>query len=44
MEFFRTERLILRNVNEKDVSIIHDYRSNEICARYQRGQVKKRMK
>ena len=40
MEFFRTERLIIRNVEEKDVPIIHDYRNNEICARYQRGQVK----
>ena len=40
MEFFRTERLILRNVDEKDVPIIYDYRNNEICARYQRGQVK----
>lgn len=40
MEFFRTERLILRNVREKDIPIIYDYRNNEICARYQRGQVK----
>ncbi len=29
MEFFRTERLILRNVNEKDVPIIYDYRNIE---------------
>ncbi len=42
MEFFRTERLVLRNVKERDVPIIYDYRNNEICARYQRGQVKER--
>ncbi len=40
MEFFRTKRLIIRNVNEKDVPFIYDYRNNEICARYQRGQVR----
>lgn len=40
MEFYRTNRLIIRNVNEKDIPIICDYRNNEICARYQRGQVK----
>lgn len=41
MEFYRTERLVIRNVAEKDVPIIYDYRNNEICARYQRGQVKR---
>ncbi len=41
MEFYRTERLIIRNLLEKDVPFIYDYRNNEICARYQRGQVKK---
>ncbi len=40
MEFYSTDRLIIRNVAEKDVSYIYDYRNNEICARYQRGQVK----
>ena len=40
MEFYPTERLIIRNVDEKDIPIIYDYRNNEICARYQRGQVK----
>lgn len=40
MEFYRTERLVIRNVEEKDIPIIHDYRNNEICSRYQRGQVK----
>ena len=33
-----TNRLILRNVAAKDAEIMHDYRNNEICARYQRGQ------
>ena len=38
--FLETDRLILRNVAQKDVPMIHDYRNNEICARYQRGQTK----
>ena len=40
MTFMETDRLILRNVAAKDVEIIYDYRNNEICARYQRGQTK----
>ena len=40
MIFLKTERLCLRNVAEKDEDIIFDYRNNEICARYQRGQTK----
>ena len=40
MIFIETARLILRNVAAKDAEIIHDYRNNEICARYQRGQTK----
>ena len=40
MTFLTTQRLILRNVAAKDADIMYDYRSNEICARYQRGQVK----
>ena len=40
MIYIETERLILRNVKEKDANIIYDYRNNEICARYQRGQTK----
>ena len=40
MEFMKTDRLILRNVMGKDTEIIYDYRNNEICARYQRGQTK----
>lgn len=39
MTFLETERLILRNVQPEDVVVMHDYRNNEICARYQRGQV-----
>ena len=35
-----TKRLHLRNVLQNDVDVIFDYRNNEICARYQRGQVK----
>lgn len=38
--FFETDRLILRNVLPKDADIMFDYRNNEICARYQRGQTK----
>ena len=40
MTFMETARLILRNVAAKDVEIIYDYRNNEVCARYQRGQTK----
>ena len=35
-----TERLCLRNLTTKDANIMHDYRNNELCARYQRGQTK----
>ena len=35
-----TKRLHLRNVLQNDVYVMFDYRNNEICARYQRGQVK----
>lgn len=38
--YFETERLILRNVLPKDADIMFDYRNNEICAKYQRGQTK----
>lgn len=34
----KTERLCLRNLTTKDADIMHDYRNNELCARYQRGQ------
>ena len=40
MVFMETNRLRLRNVALKDAEIMYDYRNNEICARYQRGQVK----
>ena len=40
MIFLETQRLFLRNVEEKDADTIFDYRNNEICAKYQRGQVK----
>lgn len=36
----KTERLILRNVQPEDAGVMFDYRNNEICARYQRGQTK----
>ena len=40
MTFLETERLRLRNATPKDADTIFDYRNNEICARYQRGQTK----
>ena len=40
MNFLETDRLILRNVKAKDAAIIYDYRNNEICGKYQRGQIK----
>ena len=40
MIFTETDRLLLRNVAAKDADIIYDYRNNELCARYQRGQTK----
>lgn len=40
MIFIETRRLCLRNVMPKDALIMHDYRNNETCARYQRGQTK----
>ena len=35
-----TKRLHLRNVLQNDVYVMFDYRNNEICTRYQRGQTK----
>ena len=40
MIFLETQRLVLRNVAAKDAPIMFDYRNNEICAKYQRGQTK----
>ncbi len=42
MVFLTTQRLILRNVAPEDADIMYDYRNNELCARYQRGQVRDR--
>lgn len=40
MVFLESDRLLLRNVTADDVDIMFDYRNNEICSRYQRGQTK----
>ena len=40
MIFFETKCLLLRNVMDNDVDVMFDYRNNEICSRYQRGQTK----
>lgn len=40
MVFLETDRLILRNLEPKDAPIMFDYRNNECCSRYQRGQTK----
>ena len=40
MRFLETDRLFLRNVAAKDADNMYDYRNNEICAQYQRGQTK----
>ena len=40
MIFFETKRLLLRNVMADDVDEMFDYRNNELCSRYQRGQTK----
>ena len=40
MVFLETNRLSLRNVISDDVDVMYDYRNNEICSRYQRGQTK----
>jgi len=40
MIFLETERLILRLVMPDDANVMFDYRNNEICSRYQRGQSK----
>ena len=33
-------RLFLRNTTSRDVDVMFDYRNNELCSRYQRGQTK----
>ncbi len=42
MQFLETERLVLRNTDVRDAEEMHDYRNDERCARYQRGQTKDR--
>ena len=38
--FIKTERLYLRNTIPCDAAVMFDYRNNELCSRYQRGQTK----
>lgn len=40
MLFLKTQRLLLRNVCDADAATIFDYRNNDLCARYQRGQTR----
>ena len=40
MIHIETERLLLRNTKATDAAIMYDYRNNEACARFQRGQTK----
>ena len=38
MELLTTERLVLRNFTEEDLESLLDYRNDERCFRWQRGQ------
>ncbi len=40
MIHIETDRLVIRNLAANDAAVMFDYRNNEICARYQRGQTK----
>ena len=40
MIHLETERLLLRNTCEGDAAVMFDYRNDDRCARYQRGQTK----
>ena len=40
MIHIETQRLVLRNVRTEDTAVMFDYRNNDLCARYQRGQTK----
>ena len=40
MVLLETQRLYLRNVQPQDAETMFDYRNNDLCARYQRGQTK----
>ena len=42
MTWIETDRLRLRSLAQKDADIMYDYRNNENCARYQRGQTRDR--
>ena len=42
MTWIETDRLRLRSLAQKDADIMYDYRNNETCARYQRGQTRDR--
>jgi hypothetical protein len=35
-----TDRLFLRNLEQRDANVMFYYRNNDICAKYQRGQIK----
>ena len=40
MIHLETERLIIRNLKPADAEVMHDYRNDIRCSRYQRGQTK----
>ena len=40
MVLLETDRLVLRQLKLTDAEIMYDYRNNERCSRYQRGQTK----
>ena len=40
MIFLETDRLILRNIMTDDAPVMFDYRNNEVCSKYQRGQTR----
>ena len=42
MTFLETSRLRLRSVDSKDIDQMVDYRNNERCSKYQRGQTRDR--
>ena len=41
-EYLRTQRLRLRNFKPSDIEGLYDYRNDERCSRYQRGQLNRR--
>lgn len=40
MIYIETERLLLEDFSAADADIMFDYRNNEVCSKYQRGQAK----